>query len=134
MTADGLPLNVSARTEDPSMADPPLLRAIAAEPIVTALAENAFERRNRTCRPPTDVRTIIRTVWLLIDGRFGGIGNRRPGNCVTGAGGGAGVDAAAEGGVSARPRPAPSPVPRTSVCEVAQVATQCSAAAWACAA
>ena len=78
--ADGLPLNVNARVDDESIADPLLLRAIAAEPIVTAVPEKAFERRTRTCRPPTDVRTIIRTVWLLIDGRFGGIGNRRPGN------------------------------------------------------
>ena len=46
--ADRLPLNVSARLDDESIADPLLPRAIDAAPIVTVPPENAFERRTRT--------------------------------------------------------------------------------------
>src|SRR3954462_12479152 len=121
MTTDDLPLKVSACSDraDGSIFAPPPLDAIDAAPIVTAAPENAFEKRTRTRRPPMLARTIIRTVWLLSDGRIGGMGKRRPGNA--GAADGTAGAAAAGAGL---PRPG-SPTPRTSACPAPHVATQC---------
>src|SRR5688572_1704051 len=126
MVAVRLPLNVKVRLVAAPVAAPPLLRARAPAPIVTVAPENAFARRTRTWRPATVLRTIIRTVWLLTDGRTTGTGNRRPGNGAALVPGGGTPDGAAGGVAVLRPGPVATPPARSRVCDVAHVATQCS--------
>src|SRR6185312_13218224 len=102
---------------------------MCAAPSETEAPPTAFESRTRTLLPPMLVRTIIRTVWLSIPARVGGIGKRRPGFPGAGAGG-CGVGMTPTAGRPDAPRAPARPV-TALCCAVPHVATQCFAGAAA---
>ncbi len=104
--------------------------AMWAVPTETDAPPTALESLTRTRLPPRLLRTIIRTVWLLIPASVGGIGKRRAGVPGGGGGGGGGPGTMPVTGPEAdAPRPPAAPPVTASCCAVAHVATQCSAVA-----
>src|SRR4051812_25592199 len=92
MVNDGLPPNISARSEPATIPDSVPRFARWAAPTSTAADPNAFDSFTRTRRPPMLVRRIIRTVWLVSDVTVNGVAPRPPtGVCTAGDGAGGGV-------------------------------------------
>src|ERR1017187_8357381 len=107
MVHPGLPLKLRLRSESGTIPESFARMARCAVPTLTGAPPNAFDRRTRRRRPPMLVRTIMRTVWLL--------NPRAAISCgvVAGAVGESAGAAAGRAGAC-----------RTSVWDVAQVATQ----------
>src|SRR6266436_1038949 len=62
---DEWPLNVSTRSVPDLIAAPPAEIATCAAPISSGWVPNSFVSRTRNRSPPTLIRTISRTVWLV---------------------------------------------------------------------
>ncbi len=58
------PLNVSARSEAGSMAEPLVRSAMCAPPMANGTAVNLFVNLTRACVPPSLANTFRRSVWL----------------------------------------------------------------------
>src|SRR5882672_2052485 len=85
----GRPLSVSLRTDAATMADSLSRSAIDAPPMFTAVVPNVFASITRARVPPTDVRTISRSVCLFgVMGGGGGAGAFGNGGAAAGAAGG----------------------------------------------
>src|ERR1051325_11937233 len=74
---EGLPPNVSARSDSGMMVASCLVSAMCAPPTARAVVPKAFDRRIRKRSPPMLGRTILRIVWFSKTGAGGRPGNGR---------------------------------------------------------